>query len=305
MKTINSIHCFIIAIIGLGVLLVSVRVLEKESDHKNNITDNMQIKYLDYKDHQIFYEVRGDSEKTLFFIHGWGGSIESWKNQLDSFSEYKVIAIDLPGHGRSSKNENADYTIELFVDSVKAILEKEKVEKAFLLGHSMGFAISEVVALKYPDLCVGIGSIDGAHFELPEDEKELKEWIDYNRTFAKSMDEEKGREDFINALFLPDTPRMLKEEVFATSRKVPLSIGQSIIASMEDNIEFWGKRVMQIPCLAIHSPVYQLTEEYKDAFMTMYPKAEYYEIEGVSHFLMLEVPYRINQLISDYLDKVY
>jgi pimeloyl-ACP methyl ester carboxylesterase len=216
-----------------------------------------------------------------------------------------VIAIDLPGHGKSSKDLNAEYGMELLADSVKGVLEKENIEKAYLFGHSMGFAISEIVALKYPELCAGIGSIDGAHFELPDDEKSRQDWIEYNRSFAKSMDEEKGREDFINALMLPDTPEILREEVFTISRQVPLPIGKAIIASMEDNLGFWEKRVMDIPCLAIHSPVYQLTDEYKNDFMTMYPRAKYYEIKDVSHFLMLEVPYKINQIILDHLEMVY
>ncbi len=195
--------------------------------------------------------------------------------------------------------------MELLADSVKAVLEKEKIDKAYLFGHSMGFAIAEIVALKYPELCVGIGSIDGAHFELPDDEEGRREWIEFNRSLAESMEKEKGREDFIGALMLSDTPRILREEVLAVSRRVPLPIGKAIIASMEDNMEFWEKRVMEIPCLAIHSPVYRLTEEYKNDFMTMYPRAKYHEIGNVSHFLMLEVPYKINQIIRDHLENVY
>ena len=81
-----------------------------------------QSKYLHYKNHKIYYEVRGDSKKTLVFIHGWTSSIQSWKYQLDSFNNYKLIAVDLPGNGLSSKNEEVDYTMELFADSINALL---------------------------------------------------------------------------------------------------------------------------------------------------------------------------------------
>jgi len=289
-----------IALILVGVIFAATMKFTMEG------TENMDIgKQVEYQGHQVYYEVRGNSEKTIVFIHGWTGSIESWKYQLNAFDDYKVIAIDLPGHGRSSKELEADYGIALLVDAVRAVLMEEKIEKAFVFGHSMGFALAEVFALKYPDMCIGIGSIDGAHFELPDDENGRQGWIEYNRSFAKSMDEEKGREDFINALMLPDTPRLLREEALAVSRQVPLPIGQAIIASMEDNMEFWEKRVMDIPCLAIHSPVYQLTQEYKDDFMAMYPQAEYHEIDNVSHYLMLEMPYKVNQIIHDYLAENY
>ncbi len=306
MKHKNLLYSFLVIIIMLAITFFITRRSKMENSYNDaDVAGEIQQKYLRHEDHNIYYEIIGDSDKTLFFIHGWGGSTSSWKYQLDSFKDYKVIAMDLPGHGQSSKDKNTNYNMELFADSVAEVLKKEGIEKAFFFGHSMGFAISEIVALKYPELCVGIGSIDGAHFEVPEDEKAQKDWIAYNRFFAESMNEEKGREDFINALFLPDTPQILKDEIFSTSQELPLSIGKAIIGSMENNMEFWGKRVMDIPCLAIHSPVYQLTEEYKNDFMTMYPKAEYYEIENVSHFLMMEMPYRINQMMLDYLEKVY
>lgn len=169
----------------------------------------------------------------------------------------------------------------------------------------MGFATAEILTVKYPELCAGIISVDGVHFDLPEDEQGKKQWIEYNRSFAESLKTEKGRENFINALFLPDTPEILKNEVFNISREVPLSIGRSMIMAAEKDMKYWTKRKMNIPCLAIHSPVFQLTEDYKENFKSMYPKVEYHEILDFSHFLMLEIPYRINQIIHDFLKKVY
>ncbi|MFX0070462.1 MAG: alpha/beta fold hydrolase [Candidatus Hermodarchaeota archaeon] len=265
----------------------------------------VRAKLVNYQKHNIYYEVRGTSTKTLVFIHGWTSSIQSWKYQLDSFKDYKVIAIDLPGNGKSSKNEKVEYTMELFADSVHAVLKNEKVEKAFFLGHSMGFSVAEVLAVKYPNLCIGICSVDGTHFELPEEQKKRDEWLDYNRNFAKSLENEKGREDFINALFLPDSPKNLKKEIFEMSRKVPLTIGKSMVEGVEKDQKYWIKKEVDIPCLAIHSPVFQLSEEYIKDFKEMYPQVEYHEIPGVSHFLMLEIPYKINQIIFDYLEKIY
>lgn len=81
-----------------------------KSAYKNG-DEKMEHKYLNYLNHRVYYETRGDSQKTLVFIHGWTSSIESWKYQLDYFPDYKVIAIDLPGNGKSSKDENLEYTM--------------------------------------------------------------------------------------------------------------------------------------------------------------------------------------------------
>ncbi len=268
-----------------------------------NIRKEKAAKQLGFGKHNIYYEVRGDSTKTLIFIHGWTSSIKSWKFQLDSFPSYKVIAIDLPGHGKSSKDEKADYSMELFADSIVAVMRQEKIEKAFFFGHSMGFSVAEVLSQKYPDLCAGIGSIDGTHFEVPNDEQSRKEWLEYTKSFTDSLKEEKGRDDFINALFLPDTPEMLRKEIFETSRQVPLSIGISM-SKVEKDIKWWTERKIDIPCLAIHSQIFH-TKDYEKDFKKMYPNVEYHNIDNTSHFLMLEMPYRINQMISDYLKRNY
>jgi len=259
-------------------------------------------KTLEFGEHIIYYEVRGDAEKTLVFLHGWTASLESWKFQLDAFPAYRVIALDFPGNGHSSKLETAAYTMEVFADAVHAVLVEEQVSQAVFFGHSMGFAVAEVVAQKYPEMCVGIGSIDGAHFVVPDDDDARQAWIEGNRGFAESLNEETGREAFLNMLFLPDTPRILREEVLAMSRQVPLSIGRAMIAGVERDLPYWALRTMQIPCLAVYSPVYQLPDEYQQDFRAMYLQVEYHEIDHVSHFLMLEIPYVINQLIHDYLE---
>ncbi len=260
-------------------------------------------KSIRFQGNDVRYETRGEGSRTLFFIHGWTGSRESWKHQLDAFPDRRVIAVDLPGNGKSGKNENTAYTMDLFADAIRAILRKENADQAVFIGHSMGFAVAEAVSVKYPEVCRALCSIDGAHFVWPEDPAEQEAWIQYNRAFAETMSGEQGRNDFINALFLADTPQMLKDEVFRVSRAVPLSVGKSMIEGVETGRKYWEKRVKRIPCLAVYSPAYRLTEKDKADFVGMYPLCEYHEIGGVSHFFMLEIPYKVNQIISDFLAK--
>jgi len=114
-------------------------------------------------------------------------------------------------------------------------------------------------------------------------QKAKEEWIQYNQMFVKSLESENGRENFINALFLPDTPQLLKDEVF--------KIGRSMIESAETDQKYWIKQTMDIPCLAIYSPAYQLPPDFEGSFRNTYPKVEYHTVENVSHFFMLEIPY--------------
>ncbi|NCA82791.1 MAG: alpha/beta hydrolase [Opitutae bacterium] len=258
-------------------------------------------KRLAFGEHEIYYEVHGQSSRTLVFIHGWTGNLQVWKNQSDAFPGYRCIGIDLPGNGQSSRREGVPYTMELFADSVRAVLDAEKIDQAFFFGHSMGFAVTEVFAAKYPQRCLGIAAIDGAHFEVAAGPGGPEKFQQENAAFAAGMTNEAAREGFIRMLFLPDTPAALQEEILQASRTVPLSIGQAMIAGVGTDWKFFLPRTVDLPCLAVYSPAYQLSPTYRDDFARIFPQVEYHEVPDVSHFYMLEIPDRLNQLIADFI----
>lgn len=100
---------------------------------------NVNINYVDY----------GNGENTLVFLHGWGQNIEMMKPVADPFSkEYRIIILDLPGHGASSEPDFA-WTLYDFVEMLHTFLEELKVKNPILLGHSFGGKISLLYATKY------------------------------------------------------------------------------------------------------------------------------------------------------------
>ena len=190
---------------------------------------------------------------------------------------------------------------ELFADSVRAVLDAEKVDRAFFFGHSMGFAVTEVIAAKYPERCLGLAAIDGAHFEVSADPDGPEKFLQENAAFAAAMTNEAARESFIQMLFLADTPVTLQEEILQASRTVPLSIAQAMIAGVGTDWKYFLPRTVDLPCLAIYSPAYQLPPTYRDDFARIFPRVEYHEVPNVSHFYMLEIPEKLNQLIADFI----
>ena len=91
-------------------------------------------------------------QRTLVFIHGFGGQAEQWHYQLQAFSlENRVIALDLRGHGLSDKPASG-YDMPQLVNDLETTLTLLKVKGKFvLLGHSFGGAIATEYALKHPD----------------------------------------------------------------------------------------------------------------------------------------------------------
>jgi pimeloyl-ACP methyl ester carboxylesterase len=88
--------------------------------------------------------------ETIIFIHGLGSYLPAWKRNIEELrSEYRCLAIDLPGYGKSSKGE---YPISLgfYADVVAEFIEKLGLQSAVVCGHSMGGQIAMTLALKNP-----------------------------------------------------------------------------------------------------------------------------------------------------------
>ena len=102
----------------------------------------------------IFYTIEGTGE-TVILLHGFGEDCNIWKNQIPSLTSYNLIVPDLPGSGSSEMI--TDMTMEGLAEAVKAILDKEKIEKCILIGHSMGGYIALAFAEKYAPMLSGLG----------------------------------------------------------------------------------------------------------------------------------------------------
>ena len=110
-------------------------------------------------------------------IHGWTQSIDAaWRDQIPEIAKhYRVIALDLPGHGKSDKprftNEAVPkdqpskpfvYSMDHFARAVEAVMRDAKVKRAVLAGHSMGTPVARQFYRKYPDKTLGIIVVDGS-----------------------------------------------------------------------------------------------------------------------------------------------
>ena len=105
--------------------------------------------------------------KTVVFIHGLGSYLKFWRSQLDVFHQqgYHVIAVDLPGYGKSDKPGSFPYTMEAMADVVRELVDTQGIDKPILAGHSMGGQTSLSYAIRYPDALSGLVLVSPAGFE--------------------------------------------------------------------------------------------------------------------------------------------
>lgn len=110
---------------------------------------------LKHKTVKVYYEKHtGEKKKpTLFFVHGLGGDLDAWQSIKKPLQKkgYSTIAIDLPGHGLSDHPKSAKfYKIQNLAESIKEVMQKEKLKKAVLVGHCFGAVISLAFAVSFP-----------------------------------------------------------------------------------------------------------------------------------------------------------
>ena len=100
--------------------------------------------------HTIFYAVKGEG-KPLVLIHGYGAGIWVWEKQIEVLSQcYRVYALDLIGHGFSDRPK-IPYTPETYIDCLKDFMDGVGIEKATLIGNSMGGGVAWAMAILFPE----------------------------------------------------------------------------------------------------------------------------------------------------------
>ncbi|MFW9826088.1 MAG: alpha/beta fold hydrolase [Candidatus Thorarchaeota archaeon] len=99
---------------------------------------------------KICYEILGQGEPVLL-VHGLGSKKESWIAQFKPLSEYfKVIRFDNRGAGKSDRPKG-EYTMELFADDIAGLMDFIEIDKAHIIGWSLGGMIVQNFVIKYPE----------------------------------------------------------------------------------------------------------------------------------------------------------
>ncbi|NDJ78068.1 MAG: alpha/beta hydrolase [Chloroflexi bacterium] len=100
----------------------------------------------------------------IVLVHGAGGSHLDWPPELRRLPQARVIALDLPGHGRSA-GPGFDDTLE-YARSVCTLLDGLNIERAVIVGHSMGGAIAQQIGIFLPARAAGLVLV-GTGSKLP------------------------------------------------------------------------------------------------------------------------------------------
>ncbi|MDR7075196.1 pimeloyl-ACP methyl ester carboxylesterase [Neobacillus niacini] len=131
----------------------------------------MNTSWIDFLGGQISYYDAGGVRtrcleagqgETVFFLHGIGGHAEAFVKNVTTLSKhYRVVAVDLLGHGLTDKPD-CDYEIPDYVQHMKDLMKAMGVEKAHFVGESLGGWVSFWLAYNHPELVHSFISVTGA-----------------------------------------------------------------------------------------------------------------------------------------------
>ncbi|MDO6801260.1 alpha/beta fold hydrolase [Wenyingzhuangia sp. 1_MG-2023] len=95
----------------------------------------------------------------LIILHGYFGMGDNWKSHANTLSkDYEVHMVDQRNHGRSFHSDEFNY--ELMVEDLRFYFEEKGIEKAIVLGHSMGGKTAMLFAVEYPELIEKLVIVD-------------------------------------------------------------------------------------------------------------------------------------------------
>jgi len=274
---------FSIALVFLS-LAAAVKAVPKDEWAK---LDGVRLHYYDIGDTK--------AKNAIVFVHGWTCNADFWKESMNAFPQYRVIAIDLVGHGRSEKPEKADYSMEYFAQSVEAVLKKAKVKKAVLVGHSMGTPVIRQFYRLYPDQTLGLVIVDGAL-------RPFGPRAEIEKFFEPLFKDYRGEAPkFVDGLLEP-TRADLKPDIRSAMLSTPDYVGISAMRGMLDD-KIWTNDQIKVPVLAVMSGSGQWAADTKDFYQTIAPNLDFQMWAGVSHFLMMEKPYEFNSAVQYFIVK--
>jgi len=103
----------------------------------------------------INYEIAGEGD-CLVLIHGYPDTLDMWYNQVPEFSKkYKVLTVDVRGFGKSEIT-SGPYSMALFAEDLYGLLKALDIERACVLGFSMGGMIALTFVMSHPEMAAGL-----------------------------------------------------------------------------------------------------------------------------------------------------
>ncbi len=239
------------------------------------------------------YEVQGEGEPTLVFVHGWSCHRLFWKEQIDRFQRVRrVVAIDLAGHGESEAGRT-DWSMEAFGGDVVAVCDALKLERVVLIGHSMGGPVVLEAAERMGDRVVAIVGVDAfGDVEKHLTPQQMEDFLAPMRAdYAKACDA------FVRKQLFPSGADPKLVDLVATSMfSRPPEVAIPAMEALLHYDQAANLERVKVPVHCINTSATNV-----EAGLRHNSRFTVEMLEGVGHFPMLEVPERFARMLAAFV----
>ncbi|MFS4493888.1 alpha/beta fold hydrolase [Maribacter sp. 2308TA10-17] len=261
----------------------------------------METKKISINGEQLSYYDNQKGNIALLFIHGAFINKTYWEIQLSHFSEnYRTLAIDLPGHGKSSFNQKV-LNGQRFGKDVSEFIHRLSLKNVIIIGHSFGSDVMLETVAQNANEIIGIIEIDhmkNIGIELPKEV--VNQLINGLNTNFEYTCEQFAKQ----ALLTEETNHEIVSKLLKDYRNINPEIG---IPLLEYGFSYHNRQLkllkeLKIKLHSIHVNYSPTNEENLNKHLG--DNYELYKINGTCHYPMLENPSRLNATIEKILSVI-
>ncbi|UWU26065.1 alpha/beta hydrolase (plasmid) [Rhizobium sp. CB3060] len=235
----------------------------------------------------------------LIFVHGFTTTAEFWREQVEAFSaKYRVIRINLPGHGVSPRPDARSYTIEAFADDVLGVYREFALENAVLIGLSMGGTVAQSFTLSHPQRVQALVLVGATPHGLGED-------VNVDNVF-KAIDElgvVQASQNVIERSFGRGASHELVAFAKGEVAQTPAFVAREAIASLNASDSRAHLHDISVPTLVVVGNEDIITPPSESVVLAKGISESRLEIiADAGHFPMLEQPQAFNRVLETFLE---
>lgn len=249
-----------------------------------------------------YFEIGENGAMPVVFIHGLTDSHVSYAPMLEAMpSSYHVFALTMRGHGDASKPESG-YAPEDMAGDVAAFLDAQGIDRAVIVGHSMGSLVARAFAHAYPRRVLGLGLV-GAFSSLHADPA-VQEVFHAVDALGEEIPDDFAR-DWQRGSIATPVPDDFFEVVIAETKKVPVRVFRGVLTElMARDRTFTGSGSL-VPALIVwgdkdafcsRADQETLTKAFKNSRLLAY--------QGIGHAPHWEMPVRVATDVAVWLKQV-
>ncbi len=268
-----------------------------DADRSPNLT--MQLK-VDNRGVNLNVRVEGRGP-DLVLVHGVGGSLEAWDPVVSCLADrYRIIRVDLRGHGASDKPAGP-YRIDDFVSDVIAVMDRLEVGAGHIAGHSLGALIAQGLVLARPERVNRLVLLSGVAGRTDEERRRVEKRLAMVADGIPGAHFEASVSRWFTDDYLISHPDIITRHAEANRRNDPAAYAAAyrVLASTD-----FGERLGEIAV-----PTLIATGEHDQGSNTRMarlmheriPRSTLHILPGLKHAILTEVPDEVARLIRDFV----